>query len=195
MPTLREILENKIALEIGVGKSDQQIVRKLFSYEKALAFTTFQDVGFEILDDVSSKFSVPFRDIYIVGSTQTGYSYFKGRDFLPEESDLDLAIVNADVFKRYSEIAFKTTNGFSDLTLFRDLTAYKSYSSYIVKGYLRPDLMPTCGEKSEWFSYFEGRSQKYAKTFANVNCGIFLSQIYFESKNAPVLERFRGAVK
>ena len=43
-------------------------------------------------------------------SAHTGYSYFKERDFVPGESDLDVAIISPSLFQDYSEQVYSMTH-------------------------------------------------------------------------------------
>ncbi len=176
------------------GDPDQWTVRRLFAFDAARVMATQKDTGFQILNNVSEHFNVPFRSIYISGSFQTGYSYFKDRDFVLGGSDLDLAIVDARLFQKYAEISFRKTNGYSNLTSFpvKDgISKANSFKDYISRGYFRPDLMPMCQEKQDWFGYFNSLSNRHRDVFHDINCGIYLSELFFEFKQTPIIDQYR----
>ena len=74
--------------------------------------------GFRILNEICERFKLPFSSVKVVGSAHTGYSYFKERDFVPGESDLDVAIISPSLFQDYSEQVYWMTHRYSDLTKF-----------------------------------------------------------------------------
>src|SRR5687768_8872267 len=118
MSAYKNDLDADIKQALERGDSDRLLIRRLFAFYPSKVLAAYKEAGFQILNSVSEHFGVPFRSIYIAGSVQTGYSYFKKRDFVPKDSDLDLAIVDPRLYQRYAEIAYRQTNGFNDLTRF-----------------------------------------------------------------------------
>lgn len=198
MPEYKDQLDQEIRASLNRGDSDGITVRRLFCYGSAAVLLKHKEAGFDIINAVSQRFGVPFRCIYITGSVQTGYSYFKARDFIPAESDIDLAIVDTILFRRYCEIVFEETKGYTDLTKFptkAGTNSANSFRNYIAKGYLRPDLMPNCIAKQEWFRFFNELSGRYAALFNDINCGIYFSEVFFEGKQVPLIKKFQEANK
>ncbi|RYE38997.1 MAG: hypothetical protein EOP24_45500 [Hyphomicrobiales bacterium] len=167
-------------------------MRKLFGFDGSVILQENRDDGFEILNSVAEFFNLQFRAIHVVGSAHTGYSYFKGRDFVAKQSDLDLAIIDAELFRQYCEHAFVATKGYTDLTGFSS-DNYPSFKEYLVRGIFRPDLMPGCAHKQRWFTFFNRLSGPYHSLFDNINCGIYLSDQFFETKQAPLFSEFKKA--
>ena len=187
-------LDKEIAESLKKGDSSNTIIRRIYSFNISPVFSVNKDIGFKITNDVCQRFSIPFRSIHIAGSAQTGYSYFKSKDFTLKESDLDLAIVDSDLFKKYFEKVYKETNGFTDLTKFSNTNGEnnsKSFQNYIMKGYFRPDLMPNCVAKQKWFEFFNRLSNEYSEVFSNINCGIYLSEKFFEGKQTPIINKYK----
>jgi len=115
---LHKKLDDEIGDAIDRGDSSEIIIRRLFCFNRSPILSRNPVAGFKIINDVSEHFGIPFRRIYITGSVQTGYSYFKERDFDPDKSDLDLAIVDARLFQHFCEIAYGVTKAYTDLTKF-----------------------------------------------------------------------------
>lgn len=146
------------------------------------------DKQFDIYNQISEHFNIPISNINAAGSGQTGYSFYKKTEFKEGESDLDIAIIDLNLFNKYIEIVYKNTNGLRDQSKFKNPHSYKQYCSYLAKGIFRPDLMPSCKEKSEWFGFFNKLSQKYFELFKDINAGIYASQQFFEFKQAESLD-------
>ncbi len=177
---------------LKIGMPHNLIARKIFLTYPTKIFTGSEDLGFEICNVVSCFFKIPINHIQFSGSGKVGYSYFKNREFIPGKSDLDIAIVDLQLFNKYSEIVYGITKGFTDLTKFPtkdDTSVYHQYLRTLVRGFFRPDLMPYCPQKNEWFKFFNNLSSKYYKLFKNINAGIYASQYFFEQKQIDVVEK------
>jgi hypothetical protein len=186
--------EDAIRLGIKNGYRNEVIGRKIFITFPTFAFSEILEVEFEILNSISEFFQIPITSVQVVGSSKTGYSYFKSTDFLQGVSDLDIAIVDPYLFQKYCEIVSEETKGFSNLSKFMrtdDSDNYKSYCKYIVKGIFRPDLMPVCSQKKDWFNFFNKLSNNHIKMFSCINAGIYFSMKFFEQKQAETIDLFR----
>jgi hypothetical protein len=191
---LQKKLNDEIGDAMARGDSTDLIIRRLFCFNGSPILAQNPEAGFHIINDVSEHFGIPFRRIYITGSVQTGYSYFKDRDFDPDESDLDLAIVDAGLFQHYCEVAYKETKAYSDLTKFSSKDGTNnasSFQAYVAKGYLRPDYMPNCTVKWAWFKYFGNLGRTYANLFSKISCGLYFSERFFEGKQVPVIKLYK----
>lgn len=194
--TIRKDLED--------GKSHYEISRKIFSsFPNYTAIHYDQhNIEFEIKNDVSAHFNIPFHTIQLCGSAKTGKSLYKHHDFDKNESDFDLAIISPELYTRFFELTFKQTDGFTDARSFPrqprwnkelkkkiPVNVKDEFLSYLNIGYFRPDLMPKSSYKDDWFSFFNQLSEKYAQYFYNINAGIYLSQIFFEHKQFAALNK------
>lgn len=112
---------------------DSLIARKIyFSYPNKV-FIDNEDLQFDIINEISIFFETPFYNIHMVGSSKIGYSPWKNREFINGESDLDIAIIDINMFKKYMEISYKATKGLNDLTKFKNLQDYEAYKKYICR--------------------------------------------------------------
>ena len=150
----------------------------------------------KITNSIANQFKVSLSSIQVVGSAKTGYSYYKNKEFIEGESDLDISIVSKDLFIKYLEIVLIETKGFKDLSMFgrnKDgKSNFESYRFYINKGIFRPDLMPTCEAKKKWFNYFNKLSEKHFELFSSINAGIYLSQKFFEFKQSENIDFYKN---
>lgn len=189
-----------MALKESIGKNENatKTIRRLFQYRFSPILQKHNDAGFDIINSISTHFSIPFRAVHICGSAQTGYSYFKHKEFSEETSDLDIAIVDPRLFQKYSEISFEVTHGYSDLTKFlkqNDMDNSEQYFKNLVRGYFRPDLMPHCTYKQDWFTFFNKLSNNHKKCFNNINGGIYFSETFFERKQFPIIQKYKESLK
>ena len=194
--SLQGIMYNKgMQLGLDQGMQNEDICRKMYITYPTYAFEGDYELEFEITNEISLEFDLPITAIQIAGSAKTGYSYYQSRGFVKGESDLDVAIIDPFLFQAYCEIVMHETKGLKDLTKFRrteENNNYKSYIKYIANGYFRPDLMPACEPRKQWFNYFNKLSQKYVAHFSDINAGIYFSQTFFEYKQSENIEIFKG---
>lgn len=194
--TIKNDLEN--------GKDRYDIARKIFtSFPNYTAIQYDQhSVEFEIKNEVSKHFHIPFHSIQLCGSAKTGKSLYKHHDFNKIASDFDLAIISPELYTKYFEIAFKQTHAFTNATTFPRqkrwdkklkkhiyVNVRDEFLSYLNIGYFRPDLMPQGEDKTAWFTFFNYLSERYIKYFCNINAGIYLSQTFFENKQFAALDK------
>ncbi len=187
------------AIDKGLSerRAHNEIARKVFLVYPTHAFVGAEEVEFEILDEVADFFQIPIYAIQAAGSGKIGYSLHKDREFISGTSDLDLAIIDAQLFSYYLELGLKLSKNYSDGSVFS--TSNKSstqpeYLQYLVRGILRPDLMPNGTEKAKWANFFGTLSGKHRKFFKSISGAVYMTQKCFESKQRSVVAK-RAAMK
>jgi len=169
------------------------IARKIYLAYPTFAFIDLYELEFEILDAICAKFNLPINSIQVAGSSKTGYSYHQNRAYKKGESDLDIAIIDQQLFLYYCESVFEITKGFSNLSGFGrtyEKSNHELYGTYILRGIFRPDLMPKSKLRTDWFDFFADLSKRYTSLFSSINAGIYLSEYYFETKQSENIELF-----
>jgi hypothetical protein len=185
------------AIEKGLTskKSPNEIARKVYLSYPTHALIGYEDKQYEIVNEISCHFSIPIMSIQVAGSAKTGYSFHQKTNFCPKESDLDIAIINSSLYQKYAEIVFRLTEGYSDMSKFdrnkKGISKANEYISNITKGMFRPDLMPSCPERNQWFSFFYELSRKHDDLFKSINAGIYMSQIFFEYKQKNTITNYK----
>ncbi|WP_158795518.1 hypothetical protein [Pedobacter sp. L105] len=167
-----------------------EIIRKVYLTYPTMALIGEEERQFIIVDEISRYFKIPINNVHVVGSAKTGQSFHKNTPFAPKYSDLDIAIIDSELFRRYSELAFMLSDGFRDQTVFpirSNRPTFNSYTQYIAKGIFRPDMMPVGTERADWFNFFGRLSTKHKDLFSTINAGIYFSQIYFEQKQISII--------
>lgn len=142
---------------------------------------------FEFRNRIANKYNVGFHEVFIVGSGKLGFSYHKGTDF-SYDSDIDVVIVNEKLFEEFflkiSEYQYQLDQQYKTMDL-KELKIYNEFLQYLVKGWMRPDKLPTSFQvdilKSEWFDFF--KSLSYGKCEVGnykVAAGLFKNYEYLE---------------
>lgn len=188
-------MEDVSSIEIGLngGLSHAEIARKIYLSYPTNIFVGNEETQYEIFNSISNFFSIPFSSIQVVGSAKTGFSFYQNRRFIQGESDLDIAIIDTDLFVKYVDAVFVDTKGFSSLTKFpfrNNRSTFNEYKSYLCKGIFRPDLMPSGELRAEWNSFFGKLSSKHLDLFKSINAGIYLSQNFFEHKQKQSIKDY-----
>lgn len=178
---------------LKANKPHNEIVRKIYLTYPTSVLVGNEERQFQILNEISEYFNVPIMSIQVVGSSKTGYSFHKRTIFNAVTSDLDVAIIDPNLFQNYTEWVFKNTSGFTDRTGFPVIggkSTYQQYVNAVAKGIFRPDLMPTGKKRLNWLKFFGQLSGRNKDLFKSINAGIYLSQIFFEFKQASNINEY-----
>lgn len=184
------IEKNDLLQLISATQNEEEclkIVRKYIIHGTPFVFKDREEEYYEFRESIAKHFGIRFHEVLILGSAKLGYSYHKDSVF-SLESDIDVALVNEKLYERYFENictyqynkgrALFTTNQNEEKEYFRFL-------KYLVKGWMRPDLLPCRVQiktiKEEWFNYF--KSISYGKSPVGnymVTGGVFKNFHYLE---------------
>jgi len=183
------------SIDEGLSNSrpHNEIVRKIYLTYPTMALVGNEERQFHILNEISEHFNIPIMNIQVVGSAKTGYSFHKKKTFDILTSDMDVAIIDSNLFLLYTEWVFKNTKGFADRTGFPIIdhkSTYQQYINCISKGIFRPDLMPTGKKRLNWLKFFGQLSSKNKDLFKSINAGIYFSQTFFEFKQISNINEY-----
>ena len=198
--------ENKIIeYEWGIGRSDEEVVRRLYSVELPIAFEAEREILFEILHVCSQTIGVSVLDIKIAGSAQTGYSFHGEKAFDPKSSDLDLAIINKEYFEKVlravrnvalpepSSAARPRQNVFP---LIKGQSVYNRFlENAALYGLILPHHIPNCSLKNSIFNLASRLSSANSGRFKNISLAFYVSQFFFERKQQSNIGLYRHGRK
>jgi len=178
---------------LKANRPHNEIVRKIYLTYPTNVLVGYEERQFQILNEISEHFSIPIMNIQVVGSSKTGFSFHKKTPFSPLTSDLDVAIIDGNLFQHYTEWVFKNTVAFTDRTSFplcKGKSTYQQYINYVAKGIFRPDLMPAGEKRANWWKFFGQLSGKNKDLFESINAGIYFSQTFFEFKQTSNINEY-----
>lgn len=145
-------------------------------------------------EDICAHFRLPLAAIRVVGSAHTGFSLVKGTSFDPVHSDLDIAIVDSQLYLRLFEDAFLQTKGWSDVAMFSNGLRAREIKSeflrYLRKGIIRPDLMPASPLKAEWTNYFGKLGDKHSNFCRGITAAVYALESFMAAKQESAIEKF-----
>jgi hypothetical protein len=176
---------NKIIDRLKKKESTDRIALRVYVSYTTFAMKGLDDMKFEILNSISERFKLDLNHILISGSAQTGESFHKKTNFIAKESDLDIAIVDSDLYQQCLKDVYAVTKDYSDLTGFarkENTSNHPAFLENIGRGFLRPDLMPNSKFKNDWFDFFNKLSRDYRTNFKSINAGVYSSLYFFQKK-------------
>lgn len=164
-----------------------RIVRKYIIHGTPFVFKGNEDGYFEFRDHIANNYKMNFHEVLILGSAKLGYSYHKESVF-SAESDIDVALVNQNLFERFCEdicdYQYEKSKAFFTTTQ-EEEKQYFRFLKYLVRGWMRPDLLPQRVKleaiRSEWFDFFNSIS--YGRSPVGnyiVTGGVFKNYHYLE---------------
>ncbi|WP_417505833.1 hypothetical protein [Marinomonas gallaica] len=177
-----------------INLDDEVVVQKHLidggSYFFDLYYNQYEEFKFKKL--IASSLDVHIRDIAIVGSGKLGFSIkpdndtpgfypFKSFDFNfdkdneRQKSDLDVAIVSSSLFDEQLLSIYEHTDCYMD-SVFK---GRNSLGKYVLKGWIRPDLLPSEYKISPTIESIRNDLEKEYER--DVNIGIYKSWRFFES--------------
>lgn len=168
--------------------SAEDTVQRYFFYGMPFVFRNDENKFIELKKDIAKWFKIDPSDVYMVGSSKLGFSLSPQKNYRDwtEDSDIDIAIINDDLFDRYWNILYR-----EPVTLVprfeKDDENFKSFLSYFFIGWLRPDLMPDI-EKHEWFTFFSTLHGKYGY---KITAGIYRKKDFFKTYHVKNLIRIK----
>ncbi len=192
-----EIIKNCITS----GKKHEDIIGQVYLSMPTFAFEDSYEKQYNIMKKISEKLSVPYYNVQVTGSAKIGVSLHKRTSFSAASSDLDVAIIDKDLFIKISEAIFSETKGLQRRDLFakytdtntgKDINKYEEYKKNLLKGIILDNSMPSGVTKREWIKLFEELSNDYRKDFKSISGAIYLSQYYFIHKQKSIIQYVKG---
>jgi hypothetical protein len=180
---MRDDLKNRV--------NNDDILKKIYFSAPTFAFEDDCQKQYEIINEISRCLGIPYYNIHVTGSAKLGVSLHKKKAFNKVSSDLDVAIIDRDLFVKLSENIYKETYSFTNMSNFgrdRDGGSHgDKYKTYLQKGIVMTQYMPTGETKKEWDKIFIGLSTKHHKDFKSISGVVYLSQAYFINKQRSIL--------
>lgn len=174
-----------------------KFVQKFLFHGTPFVFQGRESDYFEFRNRIANKFNVGFHEVFIVGSAKLGFSYHKDTEF-DYDSDIDVVIVNEKLFEEFyfkiTEYQYTLDRLYRTVNM-KELKIYSEFLRYLVKGWMRPDKLPTSFQvnllKSEWFDFFASLSNNKCEVGNyKVTAGLFKNYTYLEKYYTRSVEDF-----
>ena len=175
----------------------ETMARKVYLSFPTHAFSADHDLEFELLDKIANFFDVPFSGVQVLGSAKTGFSLVKDTPFDSTTSDLDIALIDQQLFAKYWEIAFRRSDAFQ-VTAFQSLGINEAvakqrrrrFLQLLQKGIISPDSFPYGPERAELEVQFKMLSKGYATYFSRISAYIYASEKFFAHKQVDAINHY-----
>ena len=173
----------------------RRIARQLYFLAPSYAFYSNYELQLQLYERICEFMKLPLSAIRLVGSGHTGFSLVKNTLFHKKNSDLDIAIVDSNLYLELFELAFDLTNGWRDSSKFpgRGLQQRENqlyFLKYLRKGIVRPDLMPTSPRKAEWENFFGRLADDYSQFCNGVSAGVYARELFMAAKQESAIDKY-----
>ncbi|KAA6337395.1 hypothetical protein EZS27_014513 [termite gut metagenome] len=193
---------NKDIIRLNDWDKQRLFVHKFLFHGLPFVFKDKEAGYFEFRNRIANKFGIGFHEVFIVGSAKLGFSYRKETLF-DYDSDIDVVIVNEKLFEKYylkiTDYQYQLDRNYQTIRE-EEKRIYNTFLTYLVKGWMRPDRLPTSFQvsllKNEWFDFF--KSISYGKSEVGdykVAAGLFKNYNYLEKYHIKGIEDKYNALK
>ena len=173
----------------------RQIARQLYFLAPSFAFDGNHHLQLSLYEKICDFLRLPLSAIRLVGSGHTGFSLVKNTSFDKAISDLDIAIVDSQLYLDLFELAFNLTDGWRDVSKFsgeplKQKTVRDEFLRYIRKGVIRPDLMPASPKKAEWENFFGKLGDEYSDFCNGISAGVYARESFMAAKQESAINAY-----
>lgn len=191
--------KEEFEIELSKSKTEEErrvFIKKYFVHGLPVVFKDNEGGYFDFRHRIANKFEVDFNEVFIVGSAKLGFSIIKNTSF-SLESDIDVVIINSQLFDFYHkaicEYQYQLDRYGKTITVGEN-EQYSKFLTYFMKGWIRPDLLPTSFEieilRTKWFNYFKSISNGKSEVGNyKVNGGLFKDTFFFENYHLKTVNR------
>lgn len=139
------ITKEKFIQELNnISYSNEELVERYIWFGTPAIFSDCEQTYYDLKREISTQFPVKSKNnIIVVGSAKLGFSIAPRKRFrdIQDESDIDVAIIDEELFDRYWERLFEFNINIKSRSE-KDEDLYQKFLQYFFKGWLRPDLFP-----------------------------------------------------
>jgi hypothetical protein len=171
--------------------------RRVFFDEQSFATAQHKAEEFQIKSRIATYFDTSYRSIVFCGSAHLGFSPTKDKDFVAGSSDLDIAIINHELFQYVWTELIKSTRGFSDLTRFSRGSTGLDQVDLIrdmmsKRGLIHLHDMPAWPLFDTHRDFLRGFSESYLGLFSNISVSFYINEYAFCWKQSSSLQEILG---
>ncbi|HBL8239553.1 TPA: hypothetical protein LTU01_002871, partial [Listeria monocytogenes] len=174
--------------------STDEFIQKLFFLHPTLKVDV--DLLHQIIKQINNRLNIPYHDIKVIGSSHTGFSFIdKSRTnkvkFYDDNkpSDIDIAIINSDLFVDVLEKTVKKTDNYTNNTYFSKQDSVNYFKRNISSGFIRPDSIGCDETRNMWLDFFSDLSNDYD---LKISGAIYLNETFFLERIKNQLHKFKN---
>lgn len=172
------------------------------------------DSEYTLRHELASSMGISINDVVIIGSAKIGFSVrstkfdefdslFKKTNQKRDKSDIDIAIVNRELFDKINRDIYAVSRHY-DMTWirknwrvnkfnFRPSNLHQRYALYLAKGWIRPDYMPLIYANSTTWSDICDRWYKILNR--RISLGFYSDWHFLKNYQMDNLERLRAEME
>lgn len=174
--------------EIANSISDrEQRAQRIFFAEQAFALLKNGGAEFDIKQSISHHYQCDFRSVVFCGSAHLGFSPTKDTDFRPGDSDLDVAIIDHNLFQAVWRDAVNATRAFNDLSVFgsepnatRRVTEFRDMM--FKRGLIHAHNLPRGEPFDQDRRFIDRLSARYTRLFKTISISFYMNEYAFAWK-------------
>ena len=124
--------------------TNEELVERYIWFGIPAIFSDCEQKYYDLKKEISTQFPVKSKNnIIVVGSAKLGFSIAPRKRFrdIQDESDIDVAIIDEELFDSYWERLFEFNINVKSRSE-KEEGLYQKFLEYFFKGWLRPDLFP-----------------------------------------------------
>ena len=146
----------------------------------------------QIIKETSLHFEIPYHHIKVIGSAHMGFSFIdKNKNdkvkYYDQKSDIDIAIINADLFISTHKKTFIATEAFTNNVSFKTPQSSKYYRENVPHGFIRPDSIACIEEREKWLNFFHNLSKD---SNIIISGALYLDETFFIARLKKSLTKF-----
>ena len=192
---------DRLLLDTESSQDRLNFIKKYFFHGIPYVFRDNEEDYFEFRNRIANHFKIGFHEVLIVGSGKFGFSYHKDKPF-NYDSDIDVAIVNEKLFEKYyaqiCDYQYELDRKYKTIDRY-EMSKYSSFLQYLVKGWMRPDKLPTSFKvhllKKEWFNFFNSMSHNKSEVGNyQVTGALYKNYEYLEKYYVENIDKYYSAL-
>lgn len=145
----------------------------------------------ELKQHVSSQFLIHHSNILVVGSAKLGFSIAPQKRWkrFNDQSDVDVAIVSQELYLS----VWREVSSLVEADPLISWDREKSFLKYMLRGWIRPDLLPrspALPRADEWFEYFRSLTASGVCGNYKISAGLYYDIHFLESYQSRAVAAF-----
>lgn len=179
----REVMDETIGSE--------QRARRLFIDKAPHALVNNERELLDIKSNIAQHFDCDYTRIFFCGSAQLGFSPRKDKNFSSTSSDLDVAIIDPDLFQKVWQDLLAFSRAFNEQNIFPKHTRVDAVREMIAKrGLIHLHDMPLKGQFIKDKAFIQKISSRHTNLFKSINVSFYLNEYAFVWKQASIFADF-----